>query len=62
MSIDLFDEISDYELTEKLEPFYKVYKKDNEKELSDTEQQRYDNDREKMQEAFMRDQLTCITS
>ena len=35
--------------------------KDNEKELSDTEQLRYDNDKEKMQEAFMRDRLTCIT-
>jgi hypothetical protein len=33
MSIDLFDEVSDYELTEKLKPFYKVYKQNNEKEL-----------------------------
>jgi len=30
---DLFDEIDDYELTEKVQPFYKVYKKKNEKEL-----------------------------
>ena len=33
MSIDLFDEISDYELTEKLKPFYKVYNKGNDKEI-----------------------------
>ena len=31
--IDLFDEISDYELTEKLKPFYKVYNKGNDKEI-----------------------------
>jgi len=30
---DLFDEIDDYELSEKIEPFYKVYNKKNEKEL-----------------------------
>lgn len=30
---DLFDEIDDYELTEKVEPFYKVFQKNNEKEL-----------------------------
>ena len=33
MSIDLFDEINDYELDEKIEPFYKVYGKNNDKEL-----------------------------
>ena len=32
MSIDLFDEIDDYELTEKIKPFYKV-KDADEKEL-----------------------------
>jgi hypothetical protein len=32
MSIDLFDEIDDYELTEKIKPFYKI-KDENEKEL-----------------------------
>jgi hypothetical protein len=31
MNIDLFDELDDYELTEKLKPFYKI--KDNDKEL-----------------------------
>jgi hypothetical protein len=30
---DLFDELDDYELTEKIKPFYKVYQKNNEKEL-----------------------------
>ena len=33
MSVDLFDELEDYDLTEKVEPFYKVYQKKNEKEL-----------------------------
>ena len=33
MSIDLFDEIEDFELTEKVKPFYKVFKKNDEKEL-----------------------------
>lgn len=33
MSVDLFDEVEDYELTEKIEPFYKVYQKKNNKEL-----------------------------
>lgn len=30
---DLFDEIDDFELAEKIEPFYKVFEKNNEKEL-----------------------------
>ena len=31
--MDLFDEVDDYELTEKIKPFYKIYKEKNEKEL-----------------------------
>ena len=30
---DLFDEMDDYQLTEKIKPFYKVYEKKNDKEL-----------------------------
>lgn len=33
MSSDLFDELEDYELTEEVKPFYKVYNKKNDKEL-----------------------------
>jgi hypothetical protein len=33
MSLDLFDEIDDYEITEKIKPFYSVYNKKNDKEL-----------------------------
>ena len=30
---DFLDDLEDYELTEKVKPFYKVYKANNEKEL-----------------------------
>lgn len=36
--------------------------KNNEKELNDLEQRRYDSDKEKMQEALMLDQISCIMS
>ena len=30
---DLFDELEDYQLTEEVKPFYKVFNKENDKEL-----------------------------
>jgi len=33
MSNDLFDEIDDYELAEKVKPFYKIFQSKNEKDL-----------------------------